>query len=381
MKSASLRKKEEQKRKNILTAVVCVLFIVVLSFAIFLSGYDWHTGSIFGGFSPVGPSGNISGAVPESSEKEDWSYFDDTVFVGDSISFGMASYGYLTFDHVFAKIGLHQSTALYSKCVYTSKTKSHTISEALELAKPGKVIITLGINAIYNYKDNSFYKDYRTLIDKIKKATPDSKIIIQSIFPVTEKWAKNTGHPNYNKYIAYANQKLFELAKSEGCEFLYTYEKLTDQNGFLQSEFSGDGIHLSRQGYTTVFDYILTHPIVSSGYFTEIGAIRPPVVYNNNSSTVSLPDIGDISSTNSSTSSDTSSNLSSQDSTSDSASSDEGVSSDTDTSTFSSQEQESPSSEDTDTSSAQDTIIDSTSTSNTTPTTSDTQDIPPTLLP
>ncbi len=293
---SSKKKREEQKVKNIITIVVCALFIAVLGLAIFLTGFDWHTENIFGGFAPVGTSASINGAIPESSEKAEWDYFDDTVFVGDSISYGIASYKYLSFDHVFAKIGLHQGTALSSSCVYTSKTQSYTIAEALKMAKPGKVIVTLGINAIYNYNHDSFYSQYEELINKIKAATPDSKIIIQSIFPVAEYWANNMGKPDYNKYIAYANQKLYDLASKNDCYFLYTYETLTDDNGYLLTEYSGDGIHLSRDGYTAVFDYILTHPIVSSGYFTEIGAITPPVVYSSNSSTVSMPDLSTSSS-------------------------------------------------------------------------------------
>ncbi len=330
---SSKRKKEEQRTKNIITIIVCVLFVITLGLAIFLTGFDWHGENIFGGFAPVGTSASISGAIPESNDKEEWDYFDDTVFVGDSITYGMASYGYLSYDHVFAKIGLHQGTALSSSCVYTSKTQSYTISEALKMAKPGKVIVTLGINAIYNYKHDSFYDQYEELINKIKKATPDSKIIIQSVFPVAEYWANNMGKPDYNKYIAYVNQKLYDLAEKNECYFLYTYEKLTDDNGYLLTQYSGDGLHLSRDGYTAVFDYILTHPIVSSGHFTEIGAVRPPVVVNNNSSTVSMPDL-------SSTSSATNSGLSNSENTSNESglSTSEEASSDSDSSADSSDE-------------------------------------------
>ena len=342
---SSKKKKEEQRAKNIITIVVCVLFVATLGLAIFLNGFDWHGENIFGGFAPVGTSASISGAIPESNQKEEWDYFDDTVFVGDSITFGMASYGYLSYDHVFAKIGLHQGTALSSSCVYTSKTQSYTIAEALKMAKPGKVIITLGINAIYNYKHDSFYDQYQELINKIKKATPDSKIIIQSVFPVAEYWANNMGKPDYNKYIAYANQKLYDLAKKNECYFLYTYEKLTDDNGFLLTQYSGDGIHLSRDGYTAVFDYILSHPIVSSGYFTEIGAVRPPVVVNNNSSTVSMPDLSSTSSANTSglSTSENSSNESglstSEENSSDNASSEDSSSTESDTSSDTSSEE------------------------------------------
>lgn len=297
-------KNKTSRQSLISTIIVCALLIVFGMTAIFLSGFDWHSGISLGGLSQVGHSAQIGGAIAETDKAEDWDYFDDAVMVGDSITYGMASYGYLSFNHVFAKIGLHQGTALTSKCVYTSKTQGYSISDALKMAKPGKIYVTLGINAIYNYKADSFYDNYRALLMKIKKASPDSVIVIQSIFPVTENWAINNGKPNCNQYIAYANQKLSELANEEGCYFLHTYEKLTDENGFLQREFSGDGIHLSRKGYEAVFNYILTHPIKSSGEFTKIGAITPPAPQVSTTSKVTMPNLGDISSSASTSSSE-----------------------------------------------------------------------------
>lgn len=280
-------------KKNIITAAVCLMLVITAGIAIFLSGYDWHLSSITGSLGPVGTDASIGDAITKG-EKEDWDYFDDTVFVGDSHCYAMAAYGYLSYDHVFAKIGLHQYTALYTKCVYTSKTQSHTIAEAVSMAKPGKIIVHLGINSILSYNQNFFYSNYTSFLNKIKAASPDSKIIIQSIFPVTRAWAEKNGHTDYNQYIAYANRELAALAKENDCQFLHTYEALTDENGYLIEAYTSDGIHLNSKGYSQIFDYILTHPIVSSGYFTEIGAVRPPVIPST-SSQVSLPEI-DVSS-------------------------------------------------------------------------------------
>ena len=316
-------------KKNIITVAVCLLFVISLIVAIFLSGYDWHLSSITGSLGPIGTAQTIGDSVPKG-EKEDWDYFDDTVFVGDSHCYAMAAYGYLSYNHVFAKIGLHQYTALYTKCVYTSKTRSYTIAEALSMAKPGKVIVHVGINSILSYNQNNFYSNYRALINKIKTATPDSKIIIQSIFPVTRAWAERNGHADYNQYIAYANRELAKLAKELDCSFLHTYEALTDENGYLQSQFSSDGLHLSRHGYSTIFDYILSHPIVSSGYFTEIGAVAPPVIPTT-SSDVTLPDLDSSSDiAQNETSSDiaqTESEITSSNATSDTSSGEESTSS------------------------------------------------------
>ena len=277
------------------TVIVCILLVICATAALLLSNYDWHEDYIIGGGN-VGPSAEIGDAISKRPEPEDWDYFDDTVMVGDSITYGMASYGYLNFNHVFAKIGLHQGTALTSKCVYTSKTNGYSISDALAIARPGKIYVTLGINAIYSYQSDWFYDNYRALLTKIKAASPDSIIIIQSIFPVTERWAINNSKPNCHKNIAYANQKLSELAKEEGCLFLHTYEDLTDENGFLKTEYSGDGIHLSRKGYETVFNYILTHPVESSGEFTKIGAVTPPAPQVSTQSQVSMPELEEMNS-------------------------------------------------------------------------------------
>lgn len=279
------------RRNNIITVIFCLVVVVFSAAAIFLSAYDWHTDSILGSGNVGTNHTELEGTIPLAQKKADWDYFDDTVFVGDSITYGIALYNHLSFNHVFAKVGLSQSTALYTKCVYTSKTTSYTIEDALEMAKPGKVILTIGINAIYNYKSDAFYKDYLRLIEKIKKATPESVIIIQSILPVTAKWAQKNGKPNCNEFIIYANQKLYEMAQEQDCLFLHTFSDLCDEQGFLLPEYSGDGIHLSTPGYEKMFDHILSRPVKSSGAFTKIGAVRPPVIVNPNSSTVSMPDL------------------------------------------------------------------------------------------
>lgn len=281
----------ETRKNNLITVIFCLVVVLFSAIAIFLSAYDWHTDTILGSTNVGGDHTQLEGTIPVASQKADFDYFDNTVFVGDSITYGMAAYGYLSFDHVFAKVGLSQTTALYTKCVYTSKTDSYTIEDALKMAKPGKVILTIGINAIYNYKSDAFYDDYLKLIEKIKNATPESTIIIQSILPVTAKWAQNNGKPNCNEFIIYANQKLYELAKEQDCYFLHTFSDLCDSGGFLLPKYSGDGLHLSAAGYEAMFDHILSRTIKSDDKFTKIGAIRPPVTYTPNSSTVSMPNI------------------------------------------------------------------------------------------
>lgn len=315
---------KDNRKNNILFIVICVLLVINVVLAVYLSNFDWHTNHFLGGFAanPTPNQQTFETAIPQSNKADD-SYLDDTVFVGDSITYGISSYGYKSRDYVFAKIGLHQGTALNTKCVYTSKTTSYTIADALSMAKPGKIIVTLGINAIYSVYNDSFVSNYQKFIDKIKEASPDSVIILQSVFPVSRNWAASN-RPDANNRVAYANDRIAELSEQNGLYYLNTYEDMVGNDGFAKEGMTSDGLHLSRQGYETVFNYILTHCVISSGAFTKIGAITPPSAPST-TSTVSLPELesadpifnnSSSSSSQSSVSSQIESGLSSSDSSS-----------------------------------------------------------------
>lgn len=304
---------KDNRKNNILFIVICVLLVINIALAIYLSNFDWHTNHFLGGFAanPTPNQQTFETAIPQSNKADD-SYLDDTVFVGDSITYGISSYGYKSRDYVFAKIGLHQGTALNTKCVYTSKTTSYTIADALSMAKPGKIIVTLGVNALYSVYNDSFVSNYQKFIDKIKLASPDSVIILQSVFPVSRNWAASN-RPDANNRVAYANDRIAELCEINGLYYLNTYEDMVGNDGFAKEGMTSDGLHLSRKGYETVFNYILTHCVISSGAFTKIGAITPPNAPST-TSTVSLPKLESIDPifNNSSSSSSAQSSLSSQ---------------------------------------------------------------------
>ena len=52
------------------------------------------------------------------------------------------------------------------------------------------------------------------------------------------------------------------LAEEKDCAYVNVAEAVSDENGFLRSEFSGDramGIHFNYDGAAAWADYLLTH--------------------------------------------------------------------------------------------------------------------------
>ena len=134
-----------------------------------------------------------------------------------------------------------------------------TIANAAKEAKPSILVITLGTDWGVSYLSESEFKEcYSGLIQQIQKASPKTKIILQSIFPVTA-----TCSTLDNTKIDTANKWVKAIAADNGCHYLDTQSILKDENNCLKEEYcnSNDGIHLGKNAYEAILQYIRTHAI------------------------------------------------------------------------------------------------------------------------
>ena len=53
----------------------------------------------------------------------------------------------------------------------------------------GHLVLSFGLNGLSEYASDTslFEKDYDTLLDSIQKATPKTKIILQTVYPVAKE--------------------------------------------------------------------------------------------------------------------------------------------------------------------------------------------------
>ena len=103
--------------------------------------------------------------------------FANSVFLGDSLTEGLSLYGYVDASNVVAVRGLN---------LITAQKKIKKIAKK----NPQYLFVMLGINDLsWTGSTVSGVADsYKKLIEKIHKKTPETKIYIQSLLPVTKKY-------------------------------------------------------------------------------------------------------------------------------------------------------------------------------------------------
>jgi hypothetical protein len=142
----------------------------------------------------------------------------------------------------------------------TEDGKARSIIDIVGATKPQYLIISIGAsNGVAHCSEQRFIEYYKKLIDAVKAASPETKIILQSVFPVSKQVSKSTPAISNTK-IDTANEWIRTLCQSEGLRYLNTAQALKDKDGALLADYdSGDGIHLNEQGYKKVIEYVRTH--------------------------------------------------------------------------------------------------------------------------
>ncbi len=192
-------------------------------------------------------------------------YLDKIVFLGDSTTYGFIPYynaGYTALpkpEQVWTpKVGYltlpyYKSAKVYLRAI----GEEYSIADAAALVKPELMVITLGIDGIALVGKDDFIAVYKQLIGEIQAAIPNTKIILNSIYPVADSY-KYQGDINNGK-INNANGWIESIAVELGLPFLYSWEALAVNGKLPESAHNGDGLHLTGESLTKIAEYIRTH--------------------------------------------------------------------------------------------------------------------------
>lgn len=192
----------------------------------------------------------------------DDSYFDDALFIGDSRQKGFGLYSGLDNATTYASVGLSIFQVAKKPIVETPLGKI-TIPDALYLCSNNfkKVYIMFGINEIGYANDETEDSYFYNLIDYIKATQPDAVIYIESVISVTR--AKEASASKFSlKNIKRRNEHLKTIAENENVYYLELNEILTDENGYLFSEATSDGVHLKSKYILLMKEYLKAHAII-----------------------------------------------------------------------------------------------------------------------
>ena len=186
-------------------------------------------------------------------------YMNNCYFLGDSRLVAMVSYGFVSDSNVLAKIGVSH-TAVENTTFMQNSGKQYSVKQYLTEKKPPVVYVCYGVNGMNGISEEKYEKSYKTLVEHIMEWTPDSKIVLMSIWPVDDNGPYKGSVKN--EWIEKYNNFLLALAEYEGLYYLDVASVLKGSDGQIKPEFDGgDGLHYKASAYNTIIDYIYHHPV------------------------------------------------------------------------------------------------------------------------
>lgn len=211
--------------------------------------------------------------VLKRSEDMGKDYIDSFVFFGESTTYHLKSRGVLSGGMNTTQVLADRSgTAILDgntadmTVVYPESGELLSFREAIRRKKPKYLLLTFGLNgatAKVKRGEGYFKGCYLKLINAVRSASPDTKIILGSCFYVAENMDMSrysVSLDELNGCISTMNGWALELCRDEGLRYLDMNEVLTDENDRLRLEYQvGDGHHLTKEAYVKIIEYIRTH--------------------------------------------------------------------------------------------------------------------------
>lgn len=117
--------------------------------------------------------------------------------------------------------------------------------------RPKAIFLMAGINdMVGNTSYELVAQHVITLIEAIRSQAPETKLFVQSILPIDEtegRWRSLAGRTDD---IPFANMLIQAYCETHGITFIDIFHRMTrGRSNQLRAELSGDGLHLTEQGY------------------------------------------------------------------------------------------------------------------------------------
>lgn len=198
------------------------------------------------------------------------SWFDDAVFVGDSITLKLSYYcennpSVLGKAEFFCAGSLGYNNAMWelddSQAVHPVYRGEVTLTEyCAEKTGATKVLIMLGMNDFNVYGIDGTGTACKQLVDRIKSHTPDVAIYLQSVTPILNGFEYGDWN---NQNIDKFNVWLKKFCEDNGYTYLDINSIMRDERGYLKAEYCSDpeamGIHFTDAACAMWADYLKNH--------------------------------------------------------------------------------------------------------------------------
>lgn len=187
----------------------------------------------------VPASGKLSfSSKAEKTELTSKDALKDTVFVGDSVMYGISFYKYLDEANVVADQNMTASNA------------SNKVSDITK-SNPKNVVIMLGLNdANYQGKkaeDVAF--SIESLVKSIKSANSATKVYVMSVLPVTQAFESGNGVYVKQSFLNDLNKNLESKAASAGYSYIDAASAFADNTGYMDATYTSSGSNIKAEYY------------------------------------------------------------------------------------------------------------------------------------
>lgn len=206
--------------------------------------------------------------VKEQKNKVASSWFDDAVFVGDSVTLKLSYYcdedpeSTLSDAKFFCAGSLGYTNALWDldreDAVHPYyQGQNYQAKDCAAVTGASKVFVMLGMNDIALYGIDGSLQSAKTLIGDILNQSPNVTIYIQSVTPII---AGKEGDELNNINIRKFNGELEQFCDENGYRYLNVYDKLADNDGYLPLKYCSDpdeqGIHFTDEACDLWIQYL-----------------------------------------------------------------------------------------------------------------------------
>lgn len=127
----------------------------------------------------------------------------------------------------------------------------HDRLDEIVKGKPEKIFLMIGINDVSHHQPSDFIvNEIAELIEKIRSKSPRTQVYIQSILPINESFGIYTRLNGRSGQVPEINAKLKILAQNWNLTYIDLFPLFVEPGTHtLRSNLTGDGIHLSEEGY------------------------------------------------------------------------------------------------------------------------------------
>ena len=211
---------------------------------------------------------DISHTQATANGRVDVGYFDNAIFMGDSLADGFKDYAawmslkgrgtlYLT-QRSMTPRSFMQPGAMVDAGDAGVVDVWATIADR----QPGKMYITLGTNALMAMDPAEFIESYYQLVAKIRQTSPNTTIYITTIPPTSSAYAAKEERLSKER-IQQANDLIAKMCREENLTLINLYDVVMGADGYLNEDINSDGIHMTPEGYKMWLNYLIEHTVYS----------------------------------------------------------------------------------------------------------------------